>query len=177
MSACKYRVSGSLSLPSRGSFHRSFTVLSTIGHQVVFRLGGWAPRLPTGLLVSDGTLDTTSSLPLSTTGLSPSMVCVSTTLRLTSGIHIIVRNPECIATLGLASFHFARRYFENRCFFLFLRLLRCFSSAGFPLYSYVFTAQYVSIAHVGCPIRKSAGLWLFAPLRSLSQLITSFFGS
>ena len=31
---------------------------------------------------------------------------------------------------GLASFHFARRYFENRCFFLFLRLLRCFSSAG-----------------------------------------------
>ena len=80
--------------------------------------------------MSDGTLDTTSSLPLSTTGLSPSMVCFSTTLRLTSGIHIIVRNPECIATLGLASFHFARRYFENRCFFLFLRLLRCFSSAG-----------------------------------------------
>ena len=30
----------------------------------------------------------------------------------------------------LASFHFARRYFGNRCFFLFLRLLRCFSSPG-----------------------------------------------
>ena len=29
----------------------------TIGHWVVFRLGGWAPRLPTGFLVSRGTLD------------------------------------------------------------------------------------------------------------------------
>ena len=31
---------------------------------------------------------------------------------------------------GLASFAFARRYSRNRCFFLFLRLLRCFSSPG-----------------------------------------------
>ena len=29
---CKHRVSGSLSLPSRGSFHLSFTVLCSIGH-------------------------------------------------------------------------------------------------------------------------------------------------
>ena len=29
---------------------------STIGHQVVFRLGGWSPRLPTGFHVSGGTL-------------------------------------------------------------------------------------------------------------------------
>ena len=41
-----------------------------------------------------------------------------------------VRNPKGIATSGLAYFPFARRYSENRCFFLFLRLLRCFSSAG-----------------------------------------------
>ena len=31
---------------------------------------------------------------------------------------------------GLGSFHFARRYSGNRVFFLFLRLLRCFSSPG-----------------------------------------------
>ena len=31
---------------------------------------------------------------------------------------------------GLGSSNFARRYFRNRCFFLFLRLLRCFSSPG-----------------------------------------------
>ena len=30
--ACKHRVSGSLSLPSRGTFHLSFTVLCAIGH-------------------------------------------------------------------------------------------------------------------------------------------------
>ena len=32
---------------------------------------------------------------------------------------------------GLGSFPFARRYLGNRCFFLFLLLLRCFSSEGF----------------------------------------------
>ena len=55
--ACKHRVSGSFSLPSRGSFHLSFTVLYAIGHRGVFRLGGWSLRLPTRFLVSRGTLD------------------------------------------------------------------------------------------------------------------------
>ena len=35
--ACKHTVSGTISLPSRGTFHHSLTVLSTIGHQEVFR--------------------------------------------------------------------------------------------------------------------------------------------
>ena len=42
-------------------------------HQVVFRVGGWSPRLPTGFHVSRGTLDPASQLPLSDTGLSPAM--------------------------------------------------------------------------------------------------------
>ena len=54
--ACKHKVSGSLSLPSRGSFHLSLTVLFAIGHWVVFRLGGWAPRLHTEFLVLGATL-------------------------------------------------------------------------------------------------------------------------
>ena len=33
---------------------------------------------------------------------------------------------------GLGSSHFARRYSGNRVFFLFLRVLRCFSSPGSP---------------------------------------------
>ena len=41
--------------------------------------------------------------------------------------------PECTHS-GLGSSAFARRYFGNRCFFLFLRLLRCFSSPGSPPY-------------------------------------------
>ena len=46
----------------------------SIGHQVVFRLGGWSPRIPTGFHVSGGTLDTVSCSLLSHTGLSPSSV-------------------------------------------------------------------------------------------------------
>ena len=47
---------------------------STIGHWVVFRLGGWSPHLPIGFLVSDGTPDTAVRLLVSSTGLSPSSV-------------------------------------------------------------------------------------------------------
>ena len=54
--ACKHKVSGSFSLPSRGPFHLSLTVLFSIGHWVVFRLGGWAPQLQTGFHVSGPTL-------------------------------------------------------------------------------------------------------------------------
>ena len=54
--ACKHKVSGSISLPSRGSFHLSLTVLFAIGHWVVFSLGGWAPQLHTGFHVSGATL-------------------------------------------------------------------------------------------------------------------------
>ena len=47
---------------------------STIGHWVVFRLGGWAPRIPCGFHVSAGTQDTAALLRISVTGLSPSSV-------------------------------------------------------------------------------------------------------
>ena len=46
---------------------------SSIGHQVVFRLGGWSPRLPTGFLVSRGTLDPARFTSFSTTWLSHSV--------------------------------------------------------------------------------------------------------
>ena len=59
-------------------FHSVLTVLftfpsryfSTIGHQVVFRLGGWSPRLLCGFHVSADTLDTAVSLAVSPTRLS-----------------------------------------------------------------------------------------------------------
>ena len=52
LSACKHMVSGSLSLPSRGAFHLSLTVLYSIGHMVVFSLRRWSSFLPSGFLVS-----------------------------------------------------------------------------------------------------------------------------
>ena len=53
----------------------------------------------------------------------------SQSLLLSYACLLAVRTPACTHA-GLGSFHFARRYFGNRCFFLFLRLLRCFSSPG-----------------------------------------------
>ena len=131
--ACKHRVSGSFSLPSRGPFHLSFTVLCAIGHWVVFSLGGWSPRLPARFHVSRSTPDPARSMTFSPTGLSPSLAGLSRTFLLTITDYVEVRTPECTHS-GLGSSHFARRYFGNRCFFLFLSLLRCFSSGGSPSY-------------------------------------------
>ena len=46
--ACKHRVSGSLSLPSRGPFHLSFTVLYAIGHCRYLALRGGPRAFPLG---------------------------------------------------------------------------------------------------------------------------------
>ena len=82
LSACKHTVSGSLSLPSRGAFHLSLTVLFAIGHQVVFSLRRWASHIPTEFLVLDGTLDTHCFDSVPSTGLSPSFAVLSNTVRL-----------------------------------------------------------------------------------------------
>src|SRR5699024_5729931 len=44
---CKQPISGTISLLSRGTFHHSLTVLSTIGHQGVFRLTTWSWQIHT----------------------------------------------------------------------------------------------------------------------------------
>ena len=79
--------------------------------------------------MSRGTLDPAHLFSFSCTGLSPSLAGLSRTFLLTIAGYIAVRTPECTHS-GLGSSHFARRYFGNRCFFLFLSLLRCFSSGG-----------------------------------------------
>ena len=88
---------------------------------------------------------------------------------------MLVRNPS--ASTGLGCFPFARRYLGNRFFFLFLGVLRCFSSPGLPLHTYLFSMQYLRVAQVGFPIRKSPDQSLFATPRSISVLIPSFIGS
>ena len=45
--ACRHTVSGTISLRSRGTFHHSLTVLSTIGHQGIFGLSGWSRQIHT----------------------------------------------------------------------------------------------------------------------------------
>ena len=68
-------------------------------------------------------------LPLSNTRLSLSLAGFPKTLLLASDSLMQSITPERTRS-GLGSFPFARRYSGNRCFFLFLRVLRCFSSPG-----------------------------------------------
>ena len=75
------------------------------------------------------TLDSAVSASLSYTRLSRSVDGLSSAILLACRITSAVRTPQCTHR-GLGSFAFARRYSQNRFFFLFLRLLRCFSSAG-----------------------------------------------
>ena len=66
--------------------------------------------------MSRGTLDPALLLSVSSTGLSPSLAGLSRTVPLQFEVINAVRTPECTHS-GLGSFHFARRYFENRVFF------------------------------------------------------------
>ena len=123
MSARKHMVSGSLSLPSRGAFHLSLTVLYSIGHMVVFSLTRWSSFLPSGFLVSRRTLDTPNPQSNSRTGISPSLFCFSKTVLLLILVSFGVRNPAHIAICGLGSSDFARHYFRNRFSFFSSRYL------------------------------------------------------
>ena len=119
MSARKHTVSGSFSLPSRGAFHLSLTVLYSIGHMVVFSLMRWSSHIPSGFLVSRRTPDTASPLNLSPTGLLPCFIKFSNFVRLDQSVPSAVLHPTRIATCGLGSSDFARHYFRNRSFTFF----------------------------------------------------------
>ena len=121
--------------------------------------------------MSRGTLDPALLLSVSPTGLSPSLAGLSRTVPLQSEVINAVRTPECTHS-GLGSFHFARRYSENRVFFLFLRLLRCFSSPGAlrnTMYScYGDGASLHRVSPFGC-LRLNACLRLPVAFRSLPR--------
>ena len=65
---------------------------------------------------------------------------------------------------------------KSLIYFLFLRVLRCFSSPGSLQPHYVFMRRYRRITDGGFPHSEICG-GLFAAPRSLSQLVTSFFGA
>ena len=101
----------------------------TIGLLVVFSLTEWSPLIPTRFLVSRGTLDPALLLSISDTRLSRFLAGLPRPFSYQLQINYAVLTPKDKSS-GLGSFPFARRYSGNRCFFLFLRVLRCFSSPG-----------------------------------------------
>ena len=82
--------------------------------------------------------------------------------------------PIHLDATGLGCSDFARHYSRNRGFFLFLEVLRWFTSLRSLAPAYGFSGAYHGFAMVGFPIRKSPDQRLCAAPRSLSQLATSF---
>ena len=86
----------------------------------------------------------------------------------------VLQPRACRNKRGLGYSRFARHYSGNHSYFLFLRVLRCFSSPRSPS---PYEGEYHVFNMTGCPIRKSADQRPFAPPRGFSQLITSFIAS
>ena len=108
--------------------------LFAIGLQGVFSLGGWSRLIHTGFLVSRATWDADRPHPSSRKGLSPAMARLSRRFRSTRECHRSVPQPRTGRNpLGLGSAPFARRYLGYHVCFLFLGVLRCFSSPRSPL--------------------------------------------
>ena len=83
-----------------------------------------------------------------------------------------VRNPDHIAMIGLASSAFARHYSRNLVWFLFLRVLRCFSSPRslhLTMYSSSDHWFFISVVSQFGNLRIEAYLQLPAAYRSLSR--------
>ena len=68
---------------------------------------------------------------------------LSQTILLNSLNQLCSPNPRWISSSGLGSSYFARHYFRNRVFFLFLWVLRCFSSPRSPPIHY-FTRVWIN---------------------------------
>ena len=110
-------------------------------------------------------------LPVSNTRLSLSLAGFPKTILLPFSSLMQSMTPRCTHH-GLGSFPFARRYSENRCFFLFLRLLRCFSSPGslcMAMYSPHSDWGLLSRVSPFGNLRVSGYLLLTAAYRSLSR--------
>ena len=132
--ACKRTVSGSFSLPCSGFFppfpHGTGT-LSVFRQYLALRHGRrgfgqdsscpallrWRPR----------------NSPVACTGLSPSADRLSRRFQFLAVSPWTLLQPRTrLDAPGLGSSRFARHYSGNRCFFLFLQVLRCFSSLRSP---------------------------------------------
>ena len=149
---------------------------STIGRRRVFSLARWSSQIPTGFPVSRGTRDSRpprqpfAYRPITFYGVSFQRASTRHP-RFTSGPTTPAPSEE---SPGLGCFPFARRYSGNRGFFLFLRVLRWFTSPGSlppPMDS---GTDDRGLPRPGSPIRTPPDQSLLAASRGFSQLAASF---
>lgn len=187
-------VSGTISLPSRGTFHHSLTVLihyrsagSIQAYQVVL---ADSHKIPRASCYSGYTHRPAERI--TTTGLPPSPVTHSNVFVYTPapqppglvdpGRNVPqprARNPYQVSHAhGLAPSAFARHYSRNHSCFLFLSVLRCFTSRRSLQPAYTFSRRSHTITACGVSPFGNPGInaRLSTP-PGLSQIPTSFIGS
>ena len=141
----------------------------TIGRQVVFSLGRWSSQIPTGFLVSRGTrVLSRCRLTFRIRGYHslwpafPDGSARSTFNRSRAAKREKQPHDPCAATLaglhnaGLGLSPFARHYLGNHYCFLFLQVLRCFSSLG-SLRTPMYSAHDDQLAPAGLPHSEISG--------------------
>ena len=150
----------------------------TIGRQGVFSLRRWSSQIPTGFPVSRGTRGPSRREDgfgyRAFTFSGRTFQSASPTILF---CHSIQDAPRPRASPGLGSFPFARRYLGNRGCFLFLRVLRCFSSPGCPLPPMDSATDTTLSKVVGSPIRTSPDHSSLTAPRGVSAFAPSFIGS
>ena len=150
----------------------------TIGHQGVFSLGGWSPRIRTAFHVHRPNWD--ASGPRRVFGYGAFTRCGSAFQRIRLTVRISCPGPATPGSKlpGLGSCAFARHYLRN--------VVLISSPSGtemfhFPEYSFggLFdsSADDDRLRSPGCPIRKSPDQSLLTAPRSLSQSSASFIAS
>jgi hypothetical protein len=130
--ACKRTVSGSISLRCSRFFSPFLHSTSSLSvSQKYLALPDGAGRFPQG--VSDlAVLRILLGIKfVSYTGISPSMMQLSRSFYYKFKVHVTVLQPQfCRNKIGLGFSLFARHYLGNHYCFIFLQVLRCFSSLG-----------------------------------------------
>ena len=170
--ACMHTVSGSISLAVRRSFHLSLTVLSAIGHRLVFSLGRWSSRIQPGFHVSRPTRGSApacllafrirdshplrSYVPVPFRYASARLAARPHNPRTSHPVRVWAVPFSLAATLGISIDFLSSRYLD----------------VSVP---WVGSLERVTGSlPPGCPIRTSPDLSLLAAPRGFSQLATSF---
>ena len=175
LTPCRHRVSGSISLRSQrcfSPFPHGTGSLSVAGEYLALRGGPrrFTQRSTCAVLLRD----TLGSDRISVTGVSPSLPQLSRSLTYRHKSHVGALQPPARWT-GFGLIRFRSPLLTESILFLFLRLLRCFTSAGIansPLFDS--GRDDPILLGSGYPIRKSPDQSLLAAPRGLSQLVASF---
>jgi hypothetical protein len=152
----------------QGSFHLSLTVLCAIGDMLVFSLGSWWTRIPTRRLRPRGTWDTTNCRFDFTYRAFTVYGQPSQTVRLSICSYIVVPQHRMNYFTRFRLFPFRSPLLrESRSWFLFLRVLRCFSSPRSLRNPTLLGSRLQAVTPVGLPhsdMRESTLVWQLVAL-------------